>query len=42
MDLILGNKESKRFPDCKQLIGWIILFVILKSVNILQFPDFFL
>lgn len=38
----LGDRESKGIPGCKEPIGWIILFVTLRSVNILNFPDFLL
>lgn len=37
-----GNKEDKGNPDCKGLIGWIIFFMALKSVNTLHLPDLFL
>lgn len=38
----LGKKEGRGIPDCEEPIGWIALFMTLKSVMILQFPDLFL
>ena len=36
----LGVLESKGIQGCKDHIGWVTLFTTLKSVNILNFPNF--
>ena len=39
---LLGKREGKGIPDCREPIGWITLLTALRSVTILHFPDFFL
>ena len=38
---LCNKEEGNGIPGCKEPIGWIILSMAFKSVNILHFPDFF-
>jgi hypothetical protein len=36
----LGNKKGNGITGCKELIGFIIFLIALRSLNNLHFPDF--